>query len=212
MKENRDVDRRQKRMARKYIWKGYGSTGGREAARYYRKAVRHLKREAKYHEKSYCGRFRRRDLETHLLYKDWAHKERQRAMAFLKKAIDCGHDLALMHTALFYMEHADILFKIDRGMSEEEYSALADNVLEWIERAYDLGFAPAAYMLSIVYRDGYHSIGADAEKSAYYFSRFEALRHENERQEALSCRLPVKKRDEPGTHQLNYGVWIQWLA
>lgn len=197
--------------AEKYMLQGYGATGDWKAAICYREAIRHLKKEAKLRKHSFCGTFRRRDLAQHLVYMDRASKERTKAVSLMKRAIDNGHDLAVMHDAFYYMDHAEVYFKIDRGMTEEVRRELAAEVIARIERAYELGFAPAAYMLSIIYRDGYHDIEADAEKAEHYYARFEALCRASKRQRALSARLPVTKKDEPGTHQLDYYSFIQWL-
>ena len=209
--KKRSVKLCQRAAAEKYLLQGYGATGDWKAAICYSEAIRHLKKEAKLRKQSFCGTFRRRDLTQHLAYLDRSYKERAKAVSLMKRAIDNGHDLAVMHDAFYCMDHADFYFRINCGLTEESRRELAMDVLTRIEQAYELGFAPAAYMLSMIYRDGYHAIEADAEKSERYYARFEELRRSSKRQAALSVHLPVTKKNEPGTHQLDYYSWIQWL-
>ena len=84
-------------------------------------------------------------------------------------------------------------------------------MLKWIESAYNLGFAPAAYMLAIIYRDGYYVIEPDMEKHEFYYSKFEELRSGEERQAVISTNIPVCYSDDEETKQLCYSAWISWL-
>ena len=211
MTKQQGIKLSQRAAAEKYLIQGYGATGDWKAAICYREAIRHLKKEAKLRKHSFCGTLRRRDLTQHLMYLNRSYRERDKAVSLMKRAIDNGHDLAVMHDAFYCMDRAEVYFRLDPCMTTENRRELAAQVLERIERAYELGFAPAAYMLSIIYRDGYHDIEADAEKAEHYHANFEELRRGSKRQAALSVHLPVTKKDEPGTHQLDYYSWIQWL-
>ena len=96
-------------------------------------------------------------------------------------------------------------------MSEKEMIDTVSGILKSTERAYEAGFAPAAYMLSMIYRDGYGIIEADADKYEHYFSEFERLRVSDERQAAISVKLPKLHYEDKTMQQLDFFSWEYWL-
>lgn len=206
-------DKKAIKLGRKYMFDGLGTSGTVEGKRYYKEAVRHIKRGAKYSHLYFEYRWKKCDLEIAWSYSEKEEKETEKIMKLLPKAIECGHDLAVMQYAFFKMQQVNDRFRLgSKTMNEEEKNNIVDELIKLIERAYNLGFAPAAYMLAIIYRDGYYVIEPDEAKHNFYYSKFEGMRRGEERHAIISTNIPVYYSDEEETKQLCYSAWISWLV
>lgn len=205
-------DKKAIKFGRKYMFEGLGASGTAEGKKCYKEAVRHIKRGAKYSHLHFEYRWKKCDLEIAWSYSEKEEKETEKIMELLPKAIECGHDLAVMQYAFFNMQQVNDRFRLgSKTMSEEDKNNIVNELMKWIERAYYRGFAPAAYMLAIIYRDGYQIIEPDEEKFKFYYSKFEELRSGEERQVIISTNIPVYYSDDEEMKQLCYSAWISWL-
>ena len=205
-------DKKTIKLGRKYLFDGLGSSGSTEGKKYYKQAVHHIKRGAKYSNLYFEYRWKKCDLEMAWEYNDKEKEEHKRVMELLLLAIERGHDMAVMQYAFFCMEQVDDRFRLEsKTMNEEEKNGIVNELIKWIEKAYNFGFAPAAYMLAIIYRDGYYVIEPDMKKHKFYYSKFEELRSGEERQAVISTNIPVCYSDDEELKQLCYSAWISWL-
>ena len=207
MKRNKE-----KRLARKYILKGYGSSGSKEGRKHYRRAMRYAMRDEKYEHKSFEARRMQCDIEMSCYYDTVAREERKKSRKFMGQAAECGNDMAVMMRAFFFLEDVppkNIWRLYD--ITEEKLKDITDELLALTKDALNLGFAPAAYMLSIIYRDGFCNIAQDLEKQEYYYSEYERLRVSDGRQRSLCRYLPVYYRNDDRMQQLNFHLWIMRL-
>lgn len=206
------MDKKTIKLGRKYIFDGFGASGTAEGKKHYKKAVRHIKRGAKYSHLHFEYRWKRGDLDLAIEYAHKKAEENDKVLELLLLAIECGHDMAVMQYAFFYMQKMDETLRLGaKTMGEEEKKQIEEELINRIERAYKLNFAPAAYMLAIIYRDGYYGIAQDAAKYKFYDSEFEMLRNRDERQSIISTNIPVYYSDDEETKQLCYVAWISWL-
>ena len=66
------IDKDLRKLVGKYLVDGYGSSGDKEAQKYYREAAKHIKLAEKYYTKSFLGKFVRCDYE---MYSEYADKD-----------------------------------------------------------------------------------------------------------------------------------------
>lgn len=206
------IDKDLRKLVGKYLVEGYGSVGDKEAQKYYREAAKHIKLASKYYTKSFLGKFVRCDYEMYSEYADKGYKEEQLIDEPLLKAIEHGHDLALLHYAiLVYCKNVDIMFWqriVNKTYERDEVCAAMDETLKWLQRADELGFAPAAYMLSVFYRSKNKFRESDEEKSEYYYSRYRSLCDSSERQRILSMFIPSWADKDGARDPLSFKTWF----
>lgn len=185
-----------KRIAKKYLFNGYQSSGDREGYKHYRRGMRFIKQGAKYCNKAFDSRFKYCDLEDEMDYYKKMDDANKKAADELKLAAEHGNDMAVMNYAFYLHDNT------------ENYAL----TLEWINKAYHLGFAPAAYMLATIYENGELQMEADANKATFYFAEFKKRCQEDERQAAISFAIHTLYDENEKINQLSYYAYYNWLV